>query len=252
VVALALGLVGVWAGLRLLGWAGSAPPSSPSSGTTVSAPPPSGVPLPTPAVTETAPTPAPPAPPSPAAQPPTATPAVSSRPAAAAERPVAPPRAATPQRAPDAPSEAAPATGATTSPYDLASRYRGEGEPARRGKLRVYCEPSLDVVLFPNTDAKDVADSAKDLREALVKRAQVEIVPSRAQADAVVQVLERGRQPARFGMRKVRVRVAIGAESLEILGQDSAASFNTWSGAAGGAARQIEAWLARRSPAARP
>ena len=108
------------------------------------------------------------------------------------------------------------------------------------------------MVLFPNTAAKDVADSAKDLREALEKRGQVEMAASRAQADALVQVLERGRQPARFGMRKVRVRVSLGAESLEILGQDSATSFNTWSGAAGGAARQIEAWLARRSTAARP
>jgi hypothetical protein len=42
------------------------------------------------------------------------------------------------------------------------------------------------------------------------------------------------------------VRIRVGAESAEFLGQDSFASFNTWSGAANGAARDIEAWLASR------
>ena len=136
-----------------------------------------------------------------------------------------------------------------SSPHDLAARYRGEsGIPAR---LRVYCETSLEPVLFKNAQAKDVGDSAQDLRGALAKRGQVEVVTSRAQADAVVQVLERGREPAVFGMRKVRLRVSMAGATVELVGQDSAASFNTWSGAAGGAARQVEAWLARRTPARR-
>jgi hypothetical protein len=47
-------------------------------------------------------------------------------------------------------------------------------------------------------------------------------------------------------MRKVRVRVALGRESVELTGQDSMKGFNTWSGAAKGAAKQVEAWLEKR------
>jgi hypothetical protein len=110
----------------------------------------------------------------------------------------------------------------------------------------VYCEAKLEPVQFRKTGEKDVADSLKDLLEAIAKRDRLEIAPTRNEADAVVQVLERGREPARIGMRKVRVRVLLGGESVELTGQDSMTSFNTWSGAAGGAAKQIEAWLARR------
>jgi hypothetical protein len=59
-------------------------------------------------------------------------------------------------------------------------------------------------------------------------------------------VLERGRDPALIGMRKVRVRVVLGRESVELTGQDSVTSFNTWSGAANGAAKQVESWLKGR------
>jgi hypothetical protein len=47
-------------------------------------------------------------------------------------------------------------------------------------------------------------------------------------------------------MRKVRVRVILGDQSVELSGQDSVASFNTWSGAANGAAKQVESWLMGR------
>ncbi len=57
-------------------------------------------------------------------------------------------------------------------------------------------------------------------------------------------MLERGREPAVIGMRKVRVRVVLGRESVELTGQDSMTGFNTWSGAAKGAAKQVESWLA--------
>ena len=101
-------------------------------------------------------------------------------------------------------------------------------------------------MLFKNTEQKDVADSLSDLRRALGKLRSLELVAAPTAAEAVVQVLERGREPARIGMRKLRVRVVLGAESVELTGQDSLASFNTWSGAANGAARQVETWLASR------
>ena len=268
-LALLLVLAGTWVAGRLLGPTLGLPGSAPASASpaaaaaaatatatavvqppvtvTVASPPPPRLPTPPPAADDATPAP----PPAAAARP-------SPRPRAGAEAGVrqAPPSSATALRVPPdgapAPGGDAAAVAAVpqTSPYDLAARYRGErGAPAR---LRVYCEPSLEPALFRNTQAKDVGDSAQDLRNALAKRGQVEVVTSRAQADAVVQVLERGREPARIGMRKVRLRVSMAGESVELVGQDSAASFNTWSGAAGGAARQVEAWLARRAPAQRP
>ncbi len=59
-------------------------------------------------------------------------------------------------------------------------------------------------------------------------------------------MLERGREPAVIGMRKVRVRVVLGDQSVELTGQDSMKGFNTWSGAANGAAKQVESWLKGR------
>jgi Zn-dependent alcohol dehydrogenase len=100
--------------------------------------------------------------------------------------------------------------------------------------------------LFKKSDRQDVVDSVKDLEEAIAKRDALDLVGSRAEADAVVQVLERGREPAVIGMRKVRVRVLIGATSVELTGQDSIKGFNTWSGAANGASKQVESWLKSR------
>jgi hypothetical protein len=141
-----------------------------------------------------------------------------------------------------------------TDPRDLATLYRGGSvaRPARApGKVRVYCEAKLEPTFFRKTEAKDVADSLADLREAFAKHGKLDVVDSPDAADAVVQVLERGRQPAAIGMRKVRVRVVVGAATVELVGQDSMTSFNTWSGAAGGAAKQVEAWLAERLRPAR-
>jgi hypothetical protein len=117
--------------------------------------------------------------------------------------------------------------------------------PPRTGRIRVYCEAKLEPVLFRKTAEKDVADSLADLEKAIAKRGVLDLVP-REQAEAVVQVLERGRDPAIVGMRKVRVRVILGDQSVELSGQDSVASFNTWSGAANGAAKQVESWLKGR------
>jgi hypothetical protein len=41
-------------------------------------------------------------------------------------------------------------------------------------------------------------------------------------------------------------RVVLGRESIELTGQDSVTGFNTWSGAAKGAAKQVESWLKGR------
>jgi len=160
------------------------------------------------------------------------------RPAPPVSRSPVPPRSPLPAR----PTEVA-AAAPTTSPYDLASHYGGSSTPRR---LRVFCEAKLEPMLFRNTEQKDVSDSLSDLRRALGKRRSLELVDRPDGADAVVQVLERGREPARIGMRKLRVRVVLGSESAELTGQDSLASFNTWSGAANGAARQVETWLASR------
>ncbi len=43
-----------------------------------------------------------------------------------------------------------------------------------------------------------------------------------------------------------RPRVVLGRESIELTGQDSVTGFNTWSGAAKGAARLVESWLKGR------
>jgi hypothetical protein len=117
---------------------------------------------------------------------------------------------------------------------------------SRSGPIRVYCEAKLEPALFRKSDRQDVVDSLADLKEAIGKRGALEVVASRAEADAVVQVLERGREPAVIGMRKVRVRVLLGTSAVELTGQDSLKGFNTWSGAASGAAKQVESWLRSR------
>jgi serine/threonine-protein kinase len=161
------------------------------------------------------------------------------------------PRATPPPVAPPAIPAAAPAPTPVPTPTPaLQPAPTPTPEPAAAvalsagGRPRVHCEARLEAVQFRKTKEKDVLDSLRDLEEALAKRNRVELVP-RAQADAIVQVLERGREPAVIGVRKLRVRIVRGGRSVELLGQDSLTGFNTWSGAANGAAKQIESWLER-------
>jgi serine/threonine-protein kinase len=211
-------------------------------------------------------------PPGPGASPRPAAPAPSPSPSPTARKPersamVAPGRAATSTPRPArpaatplvAPAESTPAPPEPTSlppaptlePQAPSAPSGAEEDRAhafaraRTGKIRVYCEARLEPVLFRKAGRKDVTDSLKDLEEAIAKHGILEVVP-RDEADAVVQVLERGRDPALIGMRKVRVRVVLGRESVELTGQDSVTSFNTWSGAANGAAKQLESWLKGR------
>ena len=148
------------------------------------------------------------------------------------------------------PTPRRPSVEPTSQPTPLAIEpVRGSAAPparVRSGPIRVYCEAKLEPVLFRKTGRKDVDDSLKDLEEAFAKRGALDLARTRAEADAVVQVLERGREPAVIGMRKVRVRVVIGRESVELAGQDGMTGFNTWSGAANGAAKQVESWLKDR------
>jgi len=130
-------------------------------------------------------------------------------------------------------------------PVDAGRRSVGPRAPARSGPIRVYCETKLEPVLYRKTGQKDVADSLQDLEKAIAERNALALV-ARSEAEAFVQVLERGREPAVIGMRKVRVRVVLGRESVELTGQDSMNGFNTWSGAAKGAARLVESWLKGR------
>jgi hypothetical protein len=149
--------------------------------------------------------------------------------------------AATPAAQPRPALEPALAPATATAPPDAAVPR------PRSGPVRVYLEAKLEPVMFQKAKPKDVADSLKDLREAIPKREGLALAESRGDADAVVQVLERGREPAVIGVRKVRVRVVLGGETVELVGQDSMVTgFNTWSGAAGGTAKQVETWLARR------
>ena len=140
---------------------------------------------------------------------------------------------------------AAPTSRPEPDPVDAGRGSAGPPARARSGPIRVYCETSLEPVLYQKTGQKDVVDSLQDLKEAIAERNALELVP-RYEADALVQVLERGREPAVIGMRKVRVRVVLGRESVELTGQDSMKGFNTWSGAAKGAAKQVESWLKGR------
>jgi hypothetical protein len=176
----------------------------------------------------------------PAAAMPSAAPATTfptARPAVAAREPS--PRATPLASAPPRPA-------ATPPPAAVPVSTAAAAPAARSERIRVYCEAKLEPSFFKKTSAKDVADSAKDLVEALAKRGSLDLAPTRGDADAVVQVLERGRDPAVIGMRKVRVRVVLGSDSVELSGQDGMTGFNTWSGAANGAAKQIEMWLHAR------
>ena len=161
-------------------------------------------------------------------------------------KPPEPTPTATPTPAPPEPTPVAPERKAGPSieprPAEGAGR---EAARARSGPIRVYCETKLEPVLFRKTDQKDVSDSLKDLKEAIAKHGILDVAP-RHEADAIVQVLERGREPAVIGMRKVRVRVVLGDQSVELTGQDSIKGFNTWSGAANGTAKQVESWLKGR------
>jgi serine/threonine-protein kinase len=154
-----------------------------------------------------------------------------------------------PKAVPTAVAKAAPRASPTAVPAGTPSTREPAPTPApvpaHGGRIRVYCETKLEPALFRKTGPKDVADSLKDLKEAIAERGTLELAP-RHEADAVVQVLERGREPAVVGMRKVRVRVVLGRESVELAGQDSMTGFNTWSGAAKGAAKQVENWLRGR------
>ncbi|HYN05508.1 MAG TPA: hypothetical protein VE359_23890, partial [Vicinamibacteria bacterium] len=175
-----------------------------------------------------------------------AAPASTPRPPGPAERRPEPLASPTPR--PPKPVAAPVATPTGRPEPDPVDAGRGSVGPpvrARSGPIRVYCETKLEPVLYQKTGQKDVADSLQDLKEAIAERNALELVP-RYEAEAVVQVLERGREPAVIGMRKVRVRVVLGRESVELTGQDSMKGFNTWSGAAKGAARQVESWLKGR------
>jgi hypothetical protein len=162
-------------------------------------------------------------------------------PTAPASTPQPPEPLATPTPRPTKPV-AAPTSRPGPDPVDAGRRSVSAPARARSGPIRVYCETRLEPELYQKTGQKDVADSLKDLEKAIVERNALALVPRR-EAEAVVQVLERGREPAVIGMRKVRVRVVLGRESVELTGQDSMKGFNTWSGAAKGAARQVESWL---------
>ncbi len=111
------------------------------------------------------------------------------------------------------------------------------------GPFRVFCEARPRAEVFGKVKADDVSDSVKDIKKAIGKRDGLTVAESRDQADAIVQVLERGRTPPIVGMRQVRIRLVLGAESVEITGQDSFTGFNTWSGAAAGAIDRAERWL---------
>lgn len=162
----------------------------------------------------------------------------------AAPEPEPAPATATDDATAVAPTESA---GAGAGPQSAAAAPAGAGpRKARAGKTRVFLEAKLEPVLFKKTKSKDVTDSLEDLVEAIRKRGVLELAATRGEADAVVQVLERGREPAVIGARKLRVRVLLGRDSVELAGQDSLTGFNTWSGAANGAAKRVEAWLAAR------
>ena len=216
-----LAVLGVAGALLLSGlWpSGSAPAVAPRPISVLSAPP---TPRPTPSATATTL--------------PDATPQAAPHPT---------PRARVPS--PKLAATSAPVTTPAAEPKAVVeSRAEPRAAPARSGPVRVYLEAKLEPLQFHGTEEEDVDDSLRDLEDAMRRRSGLTLAPTRGEADAVVQVLERGREPAVIGMRKLRVRVLAGPESVELVGQDSLKSFNTWSGAAASAAKQIEVWLSGR------
>ena len=170
-----------------------------------------------------------------------------------AAAPLSPPR-----DRPEAPTDttgapvAPPATELVPAPRDSESAPATDAPapdahpvPAPASAIRVFCAPGLEPRLFTKTREKDVLDSVADLRRALADRDTLELVDSPARADAVIVVLERGRKKTLGlpGMRQVRVRVTAGPHSIELVGQDSSLSFNTWKGAARGVVKDAESWL---------
>jgi hypothetical protein len=125
--------------------------------------------------------------------------------------------------------------------------------PARsaRDRIRVFCEAQPEPRRFRKPDPEGVRDSVADLKRALAKRAGLELVADRGRADVVLLVLERGRVPPVFGMRKVRVRAIAGDAVVDVMGQDGLTGTNSWSGAAQGALRQVEEWLNARGAGGR-
>jgi serine/threonine-protein kinase len=115
----------------------------------------------------------------------------------------------------------------------------------REGPIRVFFEAHPESRLFDETKAKDVKDTVRDLTGALDDADALVLAESRSSADAVIEVLERGKKKV-LGLpttRQVRIRVTAGGHSIELVGQDKALGFNTWKGAAKGALRDAEAWL---------
>jgi serine/threonine-protein kinase len=117
--------------------------------------------------------------------------------------------------------------------------------PPREGPIRVFVTPRLEPRLFDDARAKDVEDSTRDIQGALDDMDALVLADGRATAEAVIEVLERGKKKM-LGIpstRQVRIRVTAGRDSIELLGQDKALGFNTWKGAAKGALRDAETWL---------
>jgi serine/threonine protein kinase len=148
-----------------------------------------------------------------------------------------------------APAPVAPAVVARPSPSPSPVAAVSTAPPAvdeaeeASGPFRLYCEARPRAEVFRKVKADDVADSVQDVKKAIGKRPGLTLADSPEKADAILQVLERGRTPAIVGMRQVRVRLVLGGESVELTGQDSFTGFNTWSGAAGGVADRVESWL---------
>jgi serine/threonine-protein kinase len=173
-----------------------------------------------------------------------------SRGAAAATPRAAPPPRAAPTVAPATPRPTvAPTPTPTATPTpEPTPEPKATSIPAvaaTSGAIRVFFVPQLEPRLFKKSKEKDVTDSAKDMQKAVSERDGLELVDSRAQADAVIFVLERGRKK-RLGIpgtRQVRVRVTAGTQSLELIGQDKALGFNTWKGAAKETVKRAEEWL---------
>jgi serine/threonine protein kinase len=168
-------------------------------------------------------------------------------------RPAPPTPVVTPEPTPDPTPEptAAPTLEPKTAPYvEPATTPTPEPKAADpvaslSGAIRVFLDARLERRLFRGSKEKDVTDSARDMREAVVERDGLELADRRTEADAVIVVLERGRKRKLGipGTRQVRVRVSTGGQSLELVGQDKALGFNTWKGAAKETVRQAEEWV---------
>jgi hypothetical protein len=125
------------------------------------------------------------------------------------------------------------------------------GPAQQKGSVEIYVFAATPPGETDNEAAAARAEAVRDMKDALGRKAGLEIVEDRAAADVVVEVLGReSREPpggfgglavTRMGDTIIRVRVRSGDQETELKGLGQ----GTWGRAARDAADRILKWIAR-------